>query len=124
MDTSSILQYNIRKSQSIVMIPLFQNDNILDIDIIALQEPWKNIRDQMFYHPQIDAFHLIYPEINKARVCSFINKKIKQSIWTYTVDSADVTSLHIKLLDRKLCIHNIYNLVNAEEVSTSIPILK
>lgn len=36
IDTLSILQYNTRKSWNIVMIPLFQNGNILDIDIIAL----------------------------------------------------------------------------------------
>ena len=62
------------------MIPLFQNDNILDIDIIALQEPWRNTRDQTTYHPRKDAFHLIYPESNKARVCFFINKKIEKSV--------------------------------------------
>ena len=106
------------------MIPLFQNDNILDIDIIALQEPWRNTRDQTTYHARKDAFHLIYPESDKARVCFFINKKIEQSTWTYTVDSADVISLHIKLLDRQLHIHNVYNPVNTEEVSTSIPVLK
>lgn len=39
MDTLSILQYNTRKSQNFVIILLFQNNNILDINIIALQEP-------------------------------------------------------------------------------------
>ena len=106
------------------MISLFQNNNILDIDIIALQEPWRNTRDQTTYHLRKDAFHLIYPDSDKAKVCFFINKKIEQSTWTYTVNSADVISLHIKLLDRHLHIHNIYNPVNAEEVSMSIPILK
>ncbi len=38
MDILPIIQYNTRKSQQIVMIPLFQNDEILDMDIIALQE--------------------------------------------------------------------------------------
>lgn len=59
MDTLSILQYNTRKSRNIVMIPLFQNENILDIDIIALQEPWRNTRDQTTYHPRKDAFPYI-----------------------------------------------------------------
>ncbi len=76
MDTLSILQYNTRKSRNIVMIPLFQNDNILDIDIITLQEPWRNTRDQTTYHPRKESFHLLYPKNNKARVCFFVNKKI------------------------------------------------
>ncbi len=45
IDTFTILQYNIRKSRNIVMIALFQNDKFLEIDIVALQEPWNNSRD-------------------------------------------------------------------------------
>ena len=106
------------------MVPLFQNESILNIDIIALQEPWRNTRDQTTYHPRKDAFHLIYPESDKARVCFFVNKRIEQSTWTYTVDSPDVISIHIKFLDRQVHIHNIYNPVNAKEISTSIPVLE
>ena len=124
LSTLSILQYNTRKSRNIVMVPLFQSENILNIDIIALQEPWRNTRDQTTYHPRKDAFHLIYPESNKARVCFFINKKIEQSSWTYTVHSPDVITLHFKLPDRHIHIHNIYNPVNAEEISASIPVLE
>ncbi len=126
MDLSnlSILQYNTRKSRNIVMVPLFQNNNILNIDIIALQEPWRNTRDQTTYHPRKDAFHLVYPESDKTRVCFFVNKKIEQSIWTFTVHSPDVISLHIKLPERQVHIYNIYNPVNAKEISTSIPILE
>ncbi len=40
------------------------------------------------------------------------------------VDSADVISLHIKLLDWQFHIHNIYNLVNIEEVSINVLVLK
>ena len=71
-----------------------------------------------------DAFHLIYPENDKARVYFFVNKRIEQSIWTYTVDSPDVISPHIKFLDRQVHIHNIYNPVNAKQISTSIPVLE
>ncbi len=106
------------------MISLFQNDNILDIDIIVLKEPWRNKRDQTIYHPRKDSFHLLYPESNKARVCLFVNKKIDQSTWSYTTDGSDVISLHLNLPDRCIHIHNLYNSVNVEEVSTSIPILK
>lgn len=122
MSTLSILQHNTLKSRNIIMVPLFQNESILNIDIIALLEPWRNTRDQTTYHPRKDAFHLIYPESDKARVCFFINKRKEQSAWTYTVDLPDVISLHIKFPNRQVHIHNIYNLVNAEEISTSIPV--
>lgn len=35
MSILSILQYNIHKSQNIIMVSLFQNDSIFNIDIIA-----------------------------------------------------------------------------------------
>lgn len=61
------------------MISLFQNDNILCIDIIAIQKSWNNICDITTYHFQKDTFHLLYPETNKARLYYFINKKIDQT---------------------------------------------
>ena len=38
MSTLNILPYNMRKSYNIIMVPLFQNKNILNNDIIVLQE--------------------------------------------------------------------------------------
>lgn len=126
MDLSnlSILHYNTRKSCNIVIVPLFQNNNILKIGIIVLQESWRNIRDQTTYHPRKDAFYLVYPESDKTRICFFVNKRIEQSSWTFTVHSPDVISLHIKLSERQVHIYNIYNPINAEKISTSIPILE
>ena len=45
------IKYNTSEYRKIVMIPLIQNDNILVIDIIALQEAWRNTQDQTNYHP-------------------------------------------------------------------------
>ncbi len=106
------------------MIPLFQNENIVDIDIGALQEPWRNTRDKKTYHSQKDSFHLPYPKSNKAKGCFLVNKKIDQSTWSYTKDGPDVISVHLNLPDRCIHIRNFYNPVNKEEVSTSISILK
>ncbi len=106
------------------MIPLFQNNDILDIDIIARQEPWRNTRHHTRYHLQKNPFHLLYSENDKTRVCFFINKKIDQSTWTHTTDRPDIISLHLNLLDRCIHIHNTYNPVHVEEISTRILILK
>ena len=106
------------------MIPLFSNDEILDIDIIALQAPGRNTGDQTIYHPRKDSFHLLYSENDKTRVCFFINKRIDQSTRTYTKDRPDIISLFLNLPDKYIHIHNIYNPVNEEEISTRILILK
>lgn len=42
----------------------------------------------------------------------------------YIVDSSDVISLHIKFLDKKIHIYNIYNLVNTKEISINILLLE
>ena len=51
-------------------------------------------------------------------------KTMDQSTWSYTTDGPDVISLHFNLPDGRINIHNLYNPVNAEEVNTSILILK
>lgn len=40
------------------------------------------------------------------------------------MDSPDVISIHIKFLNKQVHIYNIYNLVNAKEIGTSIPVLE
>lgn len=106
------------------MIPLFLNDMIFSIDIIAIMEPWRNTHNITTYHSEKNTFHFFYFKTNKARVCYFIDKKIDQTSWTYTTDGPDVMSLHFNLPDRCIYIYNIYNPVNLKEVSTRIPILK
>ena len=40
------------------------------------------------------------------------------------MDSTDVISIHVEFFDRQVYIYKIYNLINAEEISTSILVLK
>ena len=126
MDPSniSILQYNTHKSRNIVMVPLFKNDNILNINTTALQEPWKNTWDQTTYHLRKDAYYLVYFESDKTQVCFFVYKRIKQSSWAFTVHSPDIINLYIKFFEKQIHIYNIYTLINTEEISTSISTLE
>lgn len=107
----TILQYNTRKSREVVMIPLFEDlENILKVDIIALQEPWRNQRDLTAYHPLKQNFELIYLPSIETRVCFYVRKGIALSSWTYTHHSADYTTLHLFTTNhRKIHVHNIYN---------------
>lgn len=45
-----ILQYNLRKSKTMIE-ELFQKENIRDIDIIAIQEPWRRHDGQATAQP-------------------------------------------------------------------------
>ena len=73
------MQYNTRKSQNLVIIPLLQNDDFLDIYIIAIQEPGRNTWDRATFQPRKSSFYLLYPENDKVRVYFFINKRIDKS---------------------------------------------
>lgn len=108
---SYILQDNAKKSQKVVMIPLFEDlENILKVDIIALQEPWKNQRNLTTYHPPKKIFELIYLPSMETRVCFYVRKGIALLSWKYTHHSRDYTTLHLLTINhRKIHVHNIYN---------------
>ncbi len=58
----SLLHYNMRKSRDQVMMIFFDNPRTLTYDIIAIQEPWRNLGFFTTYHLHKDIFHLIYME--------------------------------------------------------------
>src|SRR5438046_41957 len=61
--TLRILQYNVIKSKDIVMAPLLHDQQIIEYDLLAIQEPWRNPFDNSTTHHRLkDHFHLIYPE--------------------------------------------------------------
>jgi hypothetical protein len=37
-----ILQYNVQKLREVVLTSLFQNPRVLEYDVLAIQEPWRN----------------------------------------------------------------------------------
>jgi len=45
------LQYNVQKSRDVVLADLFRNPKILDYDVLAIQEPWRNPFIATSYHP-------------------------------------------------------------------------
>ncbi len=105
----SILQYNTRKSRT-VMVELFDNEKIYNIDIIAIQEPWRNINTNTSYHPLKDRFNLVYLYHNDTRVCFYINKRFPPDRWYPSYHSPDLCTLNVKSEnDRIIRIHNIYN---------------
>ncbi|KAJ0142747.1 hypothetical protein HZ326_14427 [Fusarium oxysporum f. sp. albedinis] len=90
--------YNIRKSRDIVMATLLRDPDIGQYDILAIQEPWKNLFDTITYHLVKDQFHLCYldkDESGLARVCFFINKRLNHSRWHFKEVSKDLCLLNL-----------------------------
>ncbi|PQE17592.1 reverse transcriptase protein [Rutstroemia sp. NJR-2017a WRK4] len=98
-----------------VMAPLLRNPAVLELDIIAIQEPWRNPYQNTTHNPAADYFHLVYMDSQNTRTCFLINKKIPTTAWTARTHSPDVCSLRIDVGNDDLTqpqyihIHNIYN---------------
>ena len=100
-NTLSILQYNVMRSKDIVMATLLRDQNILEYDILAIQEPWRNPFMSTSHNPIPESFHLFFPQDTRdapARVCFFINKRLDETTWRDTERTRDVCTLTIKCL--------------------------
>ena len=106
----SILQYNINKSKDRVMIPLFENPLTPTYDILAIQEPWRNLFQHTTNLRLTQFFELSYHPHKDTRVCFFINKRLALSSWSVTTHNTDFSTLEIRAKDNRIIhIHNVYN---------------
>lgn len=126
--TLKILQYNVRKSRDKVMATLLRDPSVMDYDILAIQEPWRNPFLTTTHHPAKDRFHLCYPaavEDGTARVCFFVNKRLDNTKWQFESQTKDMCSLHIRCeaeaqTQGRLHVHNVYNPGRASENRESV----
>lgn len=81
-ETLRILQYNVQKSRDVVLASLFRDPRTADLDLLAIQESWRNPFLATSYHPLKDTFHLAYPDNDETWVCFYINQRIDPSSWT------------------------------------------
>jgi hypothetical protein len=105
------------------MATLLRDERVMEYDILAIQEPWRNPFMSTTHHPAKNYFHLCYPvaiEDGPARVCFFVNKRLDNTTWQFEPHTRDACSLHIKCeagsqTQGQLHVHNIYNPVQATE---------
>ena len=114
-----ILQYNVQKSRDVVLANLFRDPRILEYDVLAIQEPWRNSFIATSYHPLKAHFQLNYLNDPKTRVCFYVNKRIDPSTWSVSYITKDIITLEITnpALHNKLRIINVYNEVVTNTLS-------
>ena len=93
--------------------PLLRDTTVQDFDILAIQEPWRNpFTTTSYNYPQSD-FYLAYPNLQLARVCFYVNKRLDLASWTVTTHSPDLQTLTIQYEDgdrsKTIHVHNVYN---------------
>jgi hypothetical protein len=123
-----ILQYNVNHGKEATLVPLLQDTNVDEFDILAIQEPWRNPTVTTSYNPARSQFHLAYPPHLLARVCFYINKRLHIQSWSVTHHNEDAQTVTLRYaaneqdvanplgglttslaLGKTVQIHNIYN---------------
>lgn len=114
-----ILQANCWKSREKVMIHLFGEKEVRDLEILAIQEPYINRHtDQVTTYSQMlgNRFHLLIKPTSKdtnvanmPRVCFFVSKALDPSKWAIQHHTKDLSTLTLRTRIGPIHIHNAYN---------------
>jgi hypothetical protein len=115
-----ILQNNVQKSREVFLASLFQDPGVLEYDILAIQEPWRNPYVYTSYHPLKTHFQLTYLADATTRACLYINKRLDPSTLSVSYVSKDIISLTIRNPTpcRSIHIANVYNEVGTDTLNT------
>ena len=116
----TLLQYNVQKSQSVQEL-LLATSALQEVDIIALQELWKNHHLETSTSTGFSFFLPLYcSEIS--RTLFLINKNLKLSSLHPTFWNKDFVSLEIYLENSptSLWVHNLYFTLSSQENYTGI----
>lgn len=92
-----ILQYNVQRRKDAVMAPLLESKEVKDMDVLAIQEPARNLMNKTSYNPSTSRFHLAHGGDPEARTCFYINKRIEADSWGVEYQGSDLCSLWIQI---------------------------
>ncbi|KAF2802659.1 DNase I-like protein, partial [Mytilinidion resinicola] len=107
--TITIVQYNAHASRDTVLVEFLRRMEETEDRpmVIAIQEPWRpQSRNTTTATP---SYYLAHADIPDVRTCFYINKEIALSDWEIQVHSKDLCTLLLRLQDRTVQIHNLYN---------------
>jgi ribonuclease HI len=127
----SILQYNTRKSRKQVMASFLRDPKVLEYDILAIQEPWRNKHMATTHNPVAQNYHLLFPKDTleqPARTCFFVSKRLDNTKWRFTDHNRDMGSLTIQTSNKageakEITIYNVYNPLATKYEESTLPIL-
>lgn len=124
--TIQILQYNVQKRLNAVQIPLLNDPAVHQFDILALQEPGRNLSACETHNPSSLKFHLVNCPGQTFRTCIYVNKRIDTKTWSVEAVEDDYCSIRIAISDdsgapKTLRLHNIYNPSPLSTTSTESP---
>ncbi|OKL55667.1 hypothetical protein UA08_08959 [Talaromyces atroroseus] len=88
-------------NEAMVMAPFLWDLWVLEADVIACQEPWRNKLNETTHNLAAGTHQLLYPkkseygEEEAARVCIYVSKRVDPACWTHEVVSRDYQILKL-----------------------------
>lgn len=122
-DHLRILQYNVHTSDK-VLIELLADERVRELDILAIQEPWRNERGNWRgYNPSGGAFRLISTNTERTRAAIYLNRRLQNCEVLKVEDSLVTVSVEVKWREaiRKIIIHSAYNRPPGSYTTTHVP---
>ena len=111
--TLNLLQYNVQKSQTCQDL-LLANSRLQEVDLIVLQEPWRNPYQKTSTLTVFSAFYPLQDQV-LGRTLVLINRRIQRSAITPVFWSKDLTSLEIRVQAKVFWVHNLYFTPTSQE---------
>src|SRR6516165_827575 len=109
-----VLQYNVQHSKDRVLIDLLADERAREMDVLAIQEPWTNTRDnRRGYNPSSSPFRLVSTATKDTRAAIYINKKIYTEDFEVTATQDTLVTVNLKVRigggERKIALHSVYS---------------
>lgn len=115
-----ILQFNVEKSRSKVLVPLLASKEARQWDVILVQEPWRNPHGGGTYCPRAAGFtQVIWPDTSAtpARACILVNDKYGPDQWQLVHRERDLVAISLQVIVdgqmRQILVTSIYNPIPA-----------
>ena len=89
-----ILQYNVHKSKSKMMIILLHEKKIKNYDILMIQKSWRHHEKTRTYNSRDTDFIL---KNNDEKTCFYVNNRINDNNWHSTQHFKDVNIITLQL---------------------------
>ena len=109
-----VLQYNVQHSKDKVLVDLIADERVREMDILAIQEPWTNSRDdRKGYCPSGSPFTLISTATENTRAAIYVNRRIRpKDLEVVRVEDSLITvnlRLQIGEEEVRVAVHSAYN---------------
>ena len=116
-----ILQYNVHKSKSKMMIALLHEERIKDYDILIIQKSWRHHEGARTYSSRGIGFIL---ENNGGKTCFYVNNRIDGNSWhsTWHFKDVDIITLQLRRQDEESAQNSMNTQSDSMNVSCSMNI--